>query len=245
MLMRVSDLRVAYDGIAALDGVTIAVNRGEIVSIVGANGAGKSTLLKTLAGVLKPQSGSIHFRGREIARERPDRIVRLGACLVPEGRHIFPNLTVKENLEVGSHAVRGRALRNRLLEVVLGTFPRLKERLGQHGGTLSGGEQQMLALGRALMGNPALLLLDEPSMGLSPIFTKEIFSLVKKINAEEGISILLVEQNAHMALDCSNRAYVLETGRIIMEGPSQEVKSSPAVVEAYLGLDLPNQESKG
>ncbi len=238
MLMQVSDLRVAYDGITALEGVTIGVNQGEIVSIIGANGAGKSTLLRTVAGVLRPQSGSILFKGKNIAKERPDRIVRLGVSLVPEGRQIFPNLSVRENLEVGGHTVRGRALKSRLFEMVLATFPRLKERLGQHGGTLSGGEQQMLALGRALMGNPKLLLLDEPSMGLSPLFTKEIFSLVRSINAEEGISILLVEQNAHMALDCSNRAYVLETGRVIMEGPSREVKNSPAVVEAYLGFEL-------
>jgi branched-chain amino acid transport system ATP-binding protein len=238
VLIEISGLFAAYDGIMALEGVNVVVDKGEIVSVIGANGAGKSTLLRTMAGIVKPQSGAILFKDRNITKERPDRIVRLGICLVPEGRHIFPNLTVKENLEVGSHAVKGRALKSHLFEMVLATFPRLKERLGQHGGTLSGGEQQMLALGRALMGNPELLLLDEPSMGLSPLFTKEIFSLVRTINADKGISILLVEQNANMALDSSSRAYVLETGRVIMEGPSPDVKKSPAVVEAYLGFEL-------
>jgi branched-chain amino acid transport system ATP-binding protein len=238
VLIQVTDLSVAYDGIMALEGVSVTVGKGEVVSIIGANGAGKSTLLRTLAGITRPQSGEILFKEKSIVKERPDRIVRLGICLVPEGRHIFPNLTVKENLEVGGHAIKGRELKNRLFDMVLGTFPRLKERLGQHGGTLSGGEQQMLALGRALMGNPELLLLDEPSMGLSPLFTQEIFSLVRTINTDKGISVLLVEQNAHMALDHSNRAYVLETGRVIMEGPSKDIKNSPAVVEAYLGFEL-------
>jgi branched-chain amino acid transport system ATP-binding protein len=236
--MEVSNLIVAYDKIRALEGVSISVEKGEIVSIIGANGAGKSTLLRTIAGVLRPESGGISFKGENIVKERPDRIVRRGICLVPEGRQIFPNLTVRENLEVGGHTVKGRDLKAQLFETVTTTFPRLKERLAQHGGTLSGGEQQMLALGRALMGNPELLLLDEPSMGLSPLFTKEIFSLIKRINEEEGISILLVEQNANMAMEYSHRTYVLETGHIIMEGLSCEVKKSPAVVDAYLGLEL-------
>jgi branched-chain amino acid transport system ATP-binding protein len=238
MLMEVSNLTVAYDKIRALVGVSISLDKGEIVSIIGANGAGKSTLLRTIAGILRPESGDISFKGVSITRERPDKIVRKGICFVPEGRQIFPNLTVKENLEVGGHAVKGRDLKARLFETATATFPRLKERLGQHGGTLSGGEQQMLALGRALMGNPELLLLDEPSMGLSPLFTKEIFSLIKRINDEEGISILLVEQNANMAMEYSHRTYVLETGRTIMEGPSCDVKKSPAVIDAYLGFEL-------
>ena len=235
MLMRVSGLTVAYGAIRALDGVTMEVHKGEVLSIVGANGAGKSTLLRAVAGLLKPASGTVEFAGREITRLRPDKIVRLGISLVPEGRQIFPNLTVKENLEVGGHALKGRHKKRAIFDMALRTFPRLAERLHQHAGTLSGGEQQMLALGRALMADPALLLLDEPSMGLSPIITREIFSLVGAINKEKGISIVLVEQNAHMALDHSHRAYVLETGRVVMEGPSAAVKCDPAVVSAYLG----------
>ncbi len=236
MLMRIGDLRVSYGPVTALDGVTLEVHKGEVLSLIGANGAGKSTLLRTVAGILKPLSGSIEFAGRSITRQRPDRIVRLGISMVPEGRQIFPDLTVRENLEVGGHVLKGRHAKQALFEMVLATFPRLLERLHQHAGTLSGGEQQMLALGRALMADPQLLLLDEPSMGLSPIMTREIFSLIKKINDEKGISILLVEQNAHMALDYSGRAYVLETGRIVMEGKSADIKCSPAVVEAYLGV---------
>ena len=236
MLMRIADLHVSYGPVTALDGVTLEVHKGEVLSLIGANGAGKSTLLRTVAGILKPLSGSIEFAGRSITRQRPDRIVRLGISMVPEGRQIFPDLTVRENLEVGGHVLKGRHAKQALFEMVLATFPRLRERLHQHAGTLSGGEQQMLALGRALMADPQLLLLDEPSMGLSPIMTREIFSLIKKINDEKGISILLVEQNAHMALDYSGRAYVLETGRIVMEGKSADIKCSPAVVEAYLGV---------
>ncbi len=239
MLMRISDLHVAYGAYPALDGVTMEVHKGEVLSLIGANGSGKSTLLRTVAGILKPLSGSIEFAGRPITRQRPDKIVRLGISMVPEGRQIFPDLTVKENLEVGGHALRGRRTLQVLFTMVLATFPRLRERLRQHAGTLSGGEQQMLALGRALMADPQLLLLDEPSMGLSPIMTREIFSLIKTINEEKGISILLVEQNAHMALDYSGRAYVLETGRIVMEGKSAEVRCDPAVVEAYLGVAGP------
>ena len=238
MLMRISDLHVSYGAIAALDGVTMEVHKGEVLSLIGANGAGKSTLLRAVTGILKPRSGSIEFAGRAIVRQRPDRIVSLGVSMVPEGRQIFPDLTVRENLEVGGHTLRGRGAMQELLEMVLATFPRLRERLHQHAGTLSGGEQQMLALGRALMADPQLLLLDEPSMGLSPIMTREIFSLIKKINEEKGISILLVEQNAHMALDYSSRAYVLETGRIVMEGKSADIKCDPGVVEAYLGIEV-------
>jgi len=237
MLMRISALSVAYGPIKALDDVHLEVAEGEIVSIIGANGAGKSTMLRTVAGLLKPVAGTILFREKEITRQRPDRIVKQGICMVPEGRRIFPNLSVKENLEVGGHTLKGRDLKSTLLDMVLSTFPRIRERLTQHAGTLSGGEQQMLALGRALMGDPTLLLLDEPSMGLSPLITQETFALIKRINEEKGISIVLVEQNAHMALHYSHRAYVLETGRIVMEGPSGEVRCNPAVVDAYLGLE--------
>ncbi len=235
--MSISGLSVAYGPIKALDGVSLEVAKGEIVSIIGANGAGKSTMLRTVAGLLKPLRGTILFREKEITRQRPDRIVRQGICMVPEGRRIFPNLSVKENLELGGHTLRSRELKATLFDMVLRTFPRIRERLTQHAGTLSGGEQQMLALGRALMGNPDLLLLDEPSMGLSPLITQETFALIRRINEEKGISIVLVEQNAHMALDYSHRAYVLETGRIVLEGPSRSVKCNPAVVDAYLGFE--------
>ena len=235
--MSISGLSVAYGPIKALDGVSLEVAKGEIVSIIGANGAGKSTMLRTVAGLLKPLKGTILFREKEITRQRPDRIVRQGICMVPEGRRIFPNLSVKENLELGGHTLRSRELKATLFDMVLRTFPRIRERLTQHAGTLSGGEQQMLALGRALMGNPDLLLLDEPSMGLSPLITQETFALIRRINEEKGISIVLVEQNAHMALDYSHRAYVLETGRIVLEGPSRSVKCNPAVVDAYLGFE--------
>ena len=204
MLMTIHSLRVTYDIIKALHDVSIKVNEGEILSIIGANGAGKSTLLRTIAGIVRPTSGEIEYEGKRITRERPDRIVRLGIAMVPEGRQVFPQLTVKENLEVGGHTLRSRALKKELFDLSLATFPRLKERLKQDAGTLSGGEQQMLAVARALMSNPRLLLLDEPSMGLSPIMTREIFSLIRGVN-EKGISIILVEQNAHI----DPRAYYL------------------------------------
>jgi branched-chain amino acid transport system ATP-binding protein len=237
MLMRISHLCVRYGSLRALHGISLEVNEGEILSIIGANGAGKTTLLKTVSGLLRPESGDISYRGRNINKERPDRLVQMGICMVPEGRRVFPNLSVKENLELGAYTVSRRRLRQQLLDLTLHTFPKLKERLSQHAGTLSGGEQQMLAVGRALMGNPQLLLLDEPSMGLSPIITKEIFSLIRNINAEKNISMILVEQNAHVALEHSHRTYVLETGRVVMEGLSNVVKCDPAVVEAYLGLE--------
>ncbi len=237
MLMRISHLYVRYGSLRALHGVSLEVNEGEILSIVGANGAGKTTLLKTVSGLLRPESGDINYRGKNITGERPDRLVQMGICMVPEGRRVFPNLSVKENLELGAYTVSRRRLRQQLFDLTLHTFPKLKERLLQDAGTLSGGEQQMLAVGRALMGNPKLLLLDEPSMGLSPIITKEIFSLIRNINTEKGISMILVEQNAHMALEHSQRTYVLETGRVVMEGLSNVVKRDPAVIEAYLGCE--------
>ena len=237
MLMHISNLVVRYGTIRALHGISLEVHEGEILSIIGANGAGKTTLLKTVTGLLKAETGDIQYQGRSIIRERPDRLVQMGICLVPEGRRIFPDLSVKENLELGAYTVNKRHLRQELFELALHTFPRLKERLAQPGGTLSGGEQQMLAVGRALMANPRLLLLDEPSMGLSPLITKEIFSLIRTINTQKGISMMLVEQNAHMALEHSHRTYVLETGRVVMEGPSSRVKCDPAVIEAYLGFE--------
>jgi branched-chain amino acid transport system ATP-binding protein len=241
MLMKIIDLQVRYGAVKAIDGLNIEVQKGEILSVVGANGAGKTSLLKTITGILRPSMGTIEYQGKNIARTRPDRIVRLGICLVPEGRRIFPDLTVRENLELGGYAVNGRRLKKELFELTLHTFPRMKERLKQAAGTLSGGEQQMLAVGRALMGNPQLLLLDEPSMGLSPIVTREIFSLIQKVNLEKGISMVLVEQNANLALDFSHRAYVLETGRVVMEGESATVKCDPAVIDAYLGFEFMEQ----
>jgi len=234
--MKIEGLSVNYGAIRALDDVTMEVRQGEVLSVIGANGAGKSTLLRTITGIVKPVAGTITFNGTNIKGLRPDKIVRLGIMVVPEGRRIFPDLSVKENLELGGHAIDDRSLKKELYTLILATFPRLKERLKQHAGTLSGGEQQMLAMGRALMGNPKLLLLDEPSMGLSPIVTREIFSLIGLINKEKGISMILVEQNAHMALEHSERAYVLENGRITLWGPSTEIKSNPGVVEAYLGV---------
>jgi branched-chain amino acid transport system ATP-binding protein len=236
MLIETRGLRVNYGSINALQDISVAMEKGEVLSIIGANGAGKSTLLKTITGLIKPSAGRVEFDGSDIAGLRPDRIVRLGITMVPEGRRVFPDLTVKENLELGGYAIGDRELKKGLFSLILSTFPRLRERLKQHAGTLSGGEQQMLAMGRALMGNPKLLLLDEPSMGLSPIITREIFSLISVINKEKGISIILVEQNAHMALEHSGRTYVLENGRITMAGMSRDIKCDKGVIEAYLGV---------
>jgi len=236
MLMKIEGLTVNYGAIRALDNIVLEASPGEILSVIGANGAGKSTLLKTITGIIKPVAGTITFDGSVIQGVRPDKVVKLGITMVPEGRRIFPDLTVRENLELGGYAISDHALKEELFNLIITTFPRIKERLKQHAGTLSGGEQQMLAMGRALMGNPKLLLLDEPSMGLSPIITREIFSLIRLINKEKGISMILVEQNAHMALEHSERTYVLENGRVTMQGPSKEIKSNVRVIEAYLGV---------
>jgi branched-chain amino acid transport system ATP-binding protein len=236
MLMQISGLTVNYGVINALNDVFIDIEKGEIISVIGANGAGKSTFLKTITGIVKARAGSIEFEGKTINGLRPDRIVRLGITMVPEGRRVFPDLSVKENLELGGYTLGRGALKKELFDLVLSTFPRLHERLKQHAGTLSGGEQQMLAMGRALMGNPKLLLLDEPSMGLSPIITREIFALIRLINKERNISIMLVEQNARMALEHSRRTYVLENGKIVMEGKSQEIKNTKSIIDAYLGV---------
>jgi len=236
MLMKIEGLTVNYGAIRALDNIVLEASPGEILSVIGANGAGKSTLLKTITGIIKPVAGTITFDGSVIQGVRPDKVVKLGITMVPEGRRIFPDLTVRENLELGGYAISDHALKEELFNLIMTTFPRIKERLKQHAGTLSGGEQQMLAMGRALMGNPKLLLLDEPSMGLSPIITREIFSLIRLINKEKGISMILVEQNAHMALEHSERTYVLENGRVTMQGPSKEIKSNVRVIEAYLGV---------
>ncbi|MCX6055406.1 MAG: ABC transporter ATP-binding protein [Chloroflexi bacterium] len=235
MLLEVKDLNVYYGAIHALQGISFNVNEGEIVSLIGANGAGKSTTLRALSGLLRPRSGSIAFRGEDITLAPPEQIVKKGISHVPEGRKIFSPLTVRENLEMGAYIIKDKSEINRMMERVYRSFPRLKERSSQLGGTLSGGEQQMLATGRGLMNKPTLILLDEPSMGLSPIMVEEIFRIIQEIN-KEGTSILLVEQNAQMALSVAHRAYVLETGRIILSGPAKEIADNPQVKEAYLGI---------
>jgi branched-chain amino acid transport system ATP-binding protein len=236
MLLRIKDLSVDYGVIRAIDNVNIEAEEGEILSIIGANGAGKSTLLKTITGMIKPVTGEILFHSQPIVGMKTNSIVKLGITMAPEGRKIFPDLTVKENLDLGAYILTDKALKKGLFDLVMETFPRMKERIRQHAGTLSGGEQQMLAIGRALMSNPKILLLDEPSMGLSPIITREIFSLIRLINGEKGITMMLVEQNAHMALEHSHRTYVLENGRITMQGISSELKNDARIIEAYLGL---------
>ena len=234
MLLEVKDINVYYGAIHALQGISFHVEEGEIVSLIGANGAGKSTTLKAISGLLPPRSGSIKLRDEHLVNVAAQEIVRRGVIHVPEGRKIFAPLTVQENLEMGAYSRKNPTEIRQTMERVFRSFPRLKERLAQHGGTLSGGEQQMLAIGRGLMAQPKVLLLDEPSMGLAPILVEEIFAIIKEINAQ-GVAILLVEQNALMALSIANRGYVLETGRISLEGTGQELLQNPQVMEAYLG----------
>jgi len=233
-MLEVKDLHVFYGAIHALQGVSFGLNEGEIVTLIGANGAGKSTTLKTISGLLRPRQGSISFRGTDLTRVSATKIVSLGISQVPEGRKIFAPLTVRDNLEMGAYTRTDAKAIKESMERVFASFPRLKERLNQPGGTLSGGEQQMLAMGRGMMSNPKLLLLDEPSMGLSPLLVEEIFRIIEEIN-KQGTSILLVEQNAAMALSIADRAYVLETGTVALEGPAQELLENPQVKTAYLG----------
>jgi len=233
LVLEVRDLQVAYGAIQALKGVSLQVYAGEITTIIGANGAGKSTLLRTISGLLRPTSGSIVYQGIELTRVPPHRIVQFGVIHVPEGRRIFTEMSVYENLLLGAYTCRDPDLPQRM-EQVFRLFPRLKERLSQRAGTLSGGEQQMLAIGRALMAKPRLLMLDEPSLGLAPFLVREIFRILREINAT-GVPILLVEQNAHMALEIAHRGYVLETGRVVLSDEAQNLLKNPAVREAYLG----------
>ncbi|SMB95548.1 amino acid/amide ABC transporter ATP-binding protein 2, HAAT family [Thermanaeromonas toyohensis ToBE] len=233
-MLEVKDLEVFYGSIQALHGISFKVNEGEIVTLIGANGAGKSTTLRTISGLVRPRRGKILFRGTDISRVPAHTIVRMGVAHVPEGRKIFPNLTVLENLQMGAYTRSNKQEIEESLERVFKSFPRLKERVKQLAGTLSGGEQQMLAMGRSLMSKPSLLLLDEPSMGLSPILVEEIFEIIKNIN-REGTTVLLVEQNAFMALQIAHRAYVLETGKLVLEGAAKEVRDNPKVRSAYLG----------
>lgn len=233
-MLKVEDINVYYGAIHAIKGISLEVKKGEIVTLIGANGAGKSTILRTISGLLKPKTGKIDFEGQNIAGIAAQHIVKSGISQVPEGRRIFANMTVMENLDLGAYVRSDKAGIQEDLKMVFSRFPRLEERKTQEAGTLSGGEQQMLAMGRALMSRPRLLLLDEPSMGLAPLLIKEIFSIIQDIN-KTGTTVLLVEQNANMALSIANRAYVLETGRITLAGPAKELAASEAVRKAYLG----------
>jgi branched-chain amino acid transport system ATP-binding protein len=235
MLLNIENLHVSYGKIKAIKGISLAVNQGEIVTLIGANGAGKTTLLKTISGILSPAEGAIHFEGLDLTKIKPFQRVIEGICQAPEGRGIFPGMTVRENLEIGKFGrTTGKAEMAEDLDMIFALFPRLLERQTQFGGTLSGGEQQRLSIGRALMSRPRLLLLDEPSMGLAPMFIAQIFEIIQKIKAQ-GMTILLVEQNAAKALSIADRAYVLETGVITKEGSGQSLLNDPAVRAAYLG----------
>jgi branched-chain amino acid transport system ATP-binding protein len=234
-LLDVVDLQVRYGAITAIKGISFSVREREIVALLGANGAGKTTTQKTVSGMLHPAAGSITYDGQRIDGIPPHHLIELGICHVPEGRHVFPRMTVEENLVMG--AFRFKTPDQDLLAHVLDLFPRLKERYGQQGGTLSGGEQQMLAIARALMGKPRMLLLDEPSMGLAPLIVEQIFEIVRGINAD-GVSILLVEQNARQALQLADRGYVLETGEIVLSGTGRDLLADDRIRAAYLGEEL-------
>ena len=234
-LLEVADVEVRYGAIAALKGISFDVREGEIVALLGANGAGKTTTQKTVSGMMRPAKGSISFEGRRIDGIPAHDLIRLGICHVPEGRHVFPRMTVHENLEMG--AFRFRTMDRADYERVLELFPRLRERIKQQAGTLSGGEQQMLAIGRALMGKPRLLLLDEPSMGLAPMIVSQIFDIIREINAS-GVTVLLVEQNAAQALGLAARGYVLETGEIVLQGTGKDLLADERVRAAYLGEEI-------
>lgn len=235
-MLKLENIITSYGNIKALKGISITVNPGEIITIIGANGAGKSTTLMSICGIVPPRQGRIIYEDRDITNEEPDKIVALGISQVPEGRRIFPYLTVQENLDMGAYLRRDADKIRQDRDYIYELFPILAERRGQAGGTLSGGEQQMLAISRALMAQPRLLLLDEPSLGLAPIIVQQIFSIITKINKENGTTILLVEQNANMALKVAHRGYVMETGRITMEDTAEGLVSNPDVKKAYLGV---------
>ena len=234
-LLRLKGLDVYYGAIHALRGVSLTVAQGEIVTLIGANGAGKSTLLRTASGLVRPRAGKVIFDGRDITRASASAIVGRGLVHCPEGRRIFSNMTVRENLELGAYLRRDRDGIARDMEHALTLFPRLRERIGQNAGTLSGGEQQMLAVARSLLTHPKLLMLDEPSLGLAPNLEREIFRTIENINRESGTAVLPVEQNAHLALAVAHRGYVLETGRITLEGSAADLRANPDVQKAYLG----------
>ena len=233
-MLEVKDLQVYYGVIQALKGISFHVNQGEVIALIGANGAGKTTTLQTLTGILSPKSGSIVFEGKDLTRTPAHKIVEMGMAHVPEGRRVFADMSVYENLLLGSYTRKDKAEIAESLAGVYKRFPRLKERKGQRAGTLSGGEQQMLAMGRALMSKPKIILMDEPSMGLSPIFVNEIFDIIREVS-ESGTTVLLVEQNAKKALSIADRAYVLETGSITMDGKAEDLLNDEAVQKAYLG----------
>jgi branched-chain amino acid transport system ATP-binding protein len=234
-MLELTDVHVRYGNIRALQGVSFRVEQGELVALIGSNGAGKSTTLRTISGLLRPTDGRIAFEGADITSAPTDRIVSLGISHCPEGRHIFGSLSVADNLRLGAVSRSDASTMAEDLEMVFGLFPILKERTGQAGGTLSGGEQQMLAIGRALMSRPRLLLLDEPSLGLAPLMVERIFGTIAELK-RQGRTILLVEQNVHQALDVADRAYVMETGRITLDGPADELRHEPKVEQSYLGV---------
>lgn len=233
-MLKITNLNVYYGGIHALTDINIEVNEGEIVTLIGANGAGKTSTLRAISGLVTPSGGTIEFEGQDLSKVAPHKIPYMGISHVPEGRRIFANMTVSENLQLGAYCRKDKAEIEKDFESVFSKFPRLKERLRQRAGTLSGGEQQMLAMGRALMSRPKIMLLDEPSMGLAPIIVQEIFSIIQDIN-KSGTTVLLVEQNANMALSIANRAYVIETGRITTEGKASDLLNDESVKKAYLG----------
>jgi len=233
-LLELKNVEAAYGNIKALKGISLSVSEGKIVTMIGANGAGKSTTMKTIMGIMKPVAGEVIFKGENISGKKTHRIVKRGLVLVPEGRQILQNMTVRENLEMGAFQRKDEKEIAEDLSKVFERFPRLFERQGQLGGTLSGGEQQMLAIGRAMMARPEVMLLDEPSMGLAPLVVQQIFDVIRDIN-KMGTTVLLVEQNARKALQIADYAYVMETGKIVMEGPAQEVANNPDVMAAYLG----------
>ncbi|MFY9174707.1 MAG: ABC transporter ATP-binding protein [Peptococcia bacterium] len=236
-MLTIKDLHVYYGVSHALRGINFNVKKGEIVTILGSNGAGKTTTLRTISGLIKPKKGSIDFEGNKISEMPADQIVRLGISHVPEGRRIFPKMTVLENLEMGAYSLGKNVDIKPDLEKIYTMFPRLKERLKQRAGTFSGGEQQMLAIARALMNRPKVLLMDEPSMGIAPLVVEEIFRTIVKLNKEQGMTILLVEQNAQMALSIAHRAYVIENGSVVLEGDAVSMKNNPEVKKAYLGIE--------
>ena len=234
-MLKVSEIDVYYGDLQALRGVSIDVEQGEVVSVIGSNGAGKSSLLKTISGMLRPRRGTIYLDGNVISHAPASRIVERGISHVPEGRHIFPTLTVLENLEMGAQFPRTKKVQHATMQQVFGYFPRLKERLNQKAGTLSGGEQQMLAMGRGLMSLPAIMMLDEPSLGLAPVLVSTIFEIIEKIN-QQGTSILLIEQNVFHSLKISSRGYVLENGQVALSGSGDELLENPHIRKTYLGL---------
>ncbi|MBQ8117569.1 MAG: ABC transporter ATP-binding protein [Lachnospiraceae bacterium] len=233
-MLEINDIQVAYGVILAIKGVSFHVDKGEVIALIGANGAGKTTILHTVSGLITPKSGSVIFEGKDITKIPGHKIVSMGMAHVPEGRRVFAQLTVLQNLKMGAYTRKDKEEIAQTLEMVFDRFPRLKERQNQLAGTLSGGEQQMLAMGRALMSKPGIILMDEPSMGLSPIFVNEIFDIIQEVS-KSGTTVLLVEQNAKKALSIADRAYVLETGKIVLEGKASELLENDAIKKAYLG----------